>query len=204
MARSVPPLNPLHVFEVASRFGSFTKAAEVLSVSPSAVSRQIAALETFLDVRLFHRARDGNTLTEVGEEYYRGVAPAFETISSATDRVKRAQDNTPINVRVPPTFAVRFLLPRLSGFRAEYPNINLRITTGFGAVDFMREDVDISIQVGSGTGRPPNANCSSRIGYSPCAARNWSKAGRLSSASMSCAGFAFLFPRTAARTGRIG
>lgn len=150
MARSVPPLNPLHVFEVASRVGSFTKAAEMLSVSPSAVSRQIAALETFLDVRLFHRARDGNSLTEIGEEYYRGIAPAFETISSATDRVKRAQDNTPINVRVPSTFAVRFLIPRLSEFRADHPNINVRIITGFGPVDFVREDVDISVQVGSG------------------------------------------------------
>ncbi len=150
MARSVPPLNPLHVFEVASRVGSFTRAAEVLSVSPSAVSRQIAALEAFLDVRLIHRSRDGNVLTEVGEEYYREIAPAFETITSVTDRIMRAQDSAPLNVRVPSTFAVRFLIPRLSEFRTEHPGINVRIVTGFGSVDFVREDVDISIQVGSG------------------------------------------------------
>lgn len=150
MARSVPPLNPLHVFEVASRVGSFTKAAEVLSVSPSAVSRQIAALEAFLDVRLIRRSRDGNVLTEVGEEYYREIAPAFETITSVTDRIMRAQDSAPLNVRVPSTFAVRFLIPRLSEFRTEHPGTNVRIVTGFGAVDFVREDVDISIQVGSG------------------------------------------------------
>lgn len=150
MARSVPPLNPLHVFEVASRVGSFTKAAEVLSVSPSAVSRQIAALEAFLDVRLIHRSRDGNVLTEVGEEYYREIAPAFETITLATDRIMRGQDSAPLNVRVPSTFAVRFLIPRLSEFRTEHPGTNVRIATGFGSVDFVREDVDISIQVGSG------------------------------------------------------
>jgi LysR family transcriptional regulator, glycine cleavage system transcriptional activator len=150
LAWSVPPLNPLHVFEVASRVGSFTKAAEILSVSPSAVSRQIAALESYLDVRLFHRARDGNVLTEAGEEYYRGIAPAFETITSVTDRVKRAQDSAPLNVRVPSTFAVRFLIPRLSEFGTEHPGISVRMVTGFGAVDFVREDVDISIQVGSG------------------------------------------------------
>lgn len=150
MAWSIPPLNPLHVFEVASRVGSFTKAAEVLSVSPSAVSRQIAVLESFLDVRLFHRARDGNVLTDVGEEYYRAIAPAFETITSATERIKRAQDHAPLNVRVPSTFAVRFLIPRLSEFRKEHPGTNVRIITGFGPVDFVREDVDISIQVGSG------------------------------------------------------
>lgn len=150
MARSVPPLNPLHVFEVAARFGSFTRAAEILTVSPSAVSRQIAALESFLDVRLFHRAREGNVLTETGEEYYRAIAPAFEIITSATDRVTRAHDNAPVNVRVPATFAVDFLIPRLSAFKEEHPGTNVRIITGFGPVDFVREDVDISIQVGSG------------------------------------------------------
>jgi LysR family transcriptional regulator, glycine cleavage system transcriptional activator len=150
LAWSVPPLNPLHVFEVAARVGSFTKAAEILSVSPSAVSRQIAALEAFLDVRLFHRARDGNILTEVGEAYYRGVSPAFEIITSATDNIMRAQDTTPLNVRVPATFAVRFLIPRLSEFKEEFPGVNVRLVTGFGPVDFVREDVDISIQVGLG------------------------------------------------------
>jgi LysR family transcriptional regulator, glycine cleavage system transcriptional activator len=150
LARSVPPLNPLHVFEVAARVGSFTRAAEILTVSPSAVSRQIAALESFLDVRLFHRAREGNVLTEVGQEYYHAIAPAFEIIVSATDKVTRAQDNAPINVRVPATFAVHFLIPRLSEFKEEHPGTNVRIVTGFGPVDFVREDVDISVQVGSG------------------------------------------------------
>jgi LysR family glycine cleavage system transcriptional activator len=150
LAWSVPPLNPLHVFEVAARVGSFTKAAEILSVSPSAVSRQIATLESFLDVRLFNRAREGNVLTEAGEEYYRGISPAFEIITSATDRVTRAQDSAPLIVRVPATFAVRFLIPRLSEFKEGHPGINVRIITGFGPVDFIREEVDISIQVGLG------------------------------------------------------
>jgi LysR family glycine cleavage system transcriptional activator len=150
LSRAIPPLNPLYVFEVASRVGSFTKAAELLSVSPSAVSRQITALEAYLDVRLFHRMRDGNILTEVGKEYCRNIAPAFATIMAATDQISRSKDTIPINVRVPSTFAVRFLIQRLSDFRTEYPNINVRIATGFGPVDFIREDVDISIQVGSG------------------------------------------------------
>lgn len=130
--------------------GSFTKAAETLCVTPSAVSRQIATLETFLDVRLFHRGREGNTLTDVGKEYYRCIAPAFETICSATEQVKQTQDHAPLNVRVPTTFAVRFLLPRLSDFKAQHPSILVRFSTGFVAVDFVREDVDVSIQVGSG------------------------------------------------------
>jgi LysR family glycine cleavage system transcriptional activator len=135
---------------VAARVGSFTRAADILSVSPSAVSRQIASLESYLDVRLFHRAREGNVLTEVGQEYYRAIAPAFEIITAATDRVARVQNNAPLNVRVPATFAVHFLIPRLSEFKEEHPGTNVRINTGFGSVDFVREDVDISIQVGSG------------------------------------------------------
>ena len=107
MARTVPPLNPLHVFEVASSVGSFTKAAELLSVTPSAVSRQISALESFLNVRLFNRGREGNTLTAAGEEYHREIAPAFEAISVATERIRRGQDKTPLNVRVPPGSAPR-------------------------------------------------------------------------------------------------
>jgi LysR family glycine cleavage system transcriptional activator len=150
LARSVPPLNPLHVFEVAARVGSFTRAADILSVSPSAVSRQIASLEAFLDVRLFHRAREGNVLTDVGQEYYQAIAPAFEIITAATDRVARVQNSAPLNVRVPATFAVHVLIPRLSEFKEEHPGTNVRIVTGFGSVDFVREDVDISIQLGSG------------------------------------------------------
>jgi LysR family glycine cleavage system transcriptional activator len=150
LARPVPPLNPLYVFEVASRVGSFTKAAEILSVTPSAVSRQIATLEAFLGLRLFHRGRDGNTLTEVGAEYYAGIAPAFEVITQATERVAQRHDKKPLTVRVPSTFAVQFLIPRLPEFKGEHPSSSIRIVTGFGPVDFGREDVDISIQVGSG------------------------------------------------------
>jgi LysR family glycine cleavage system transcriptional activator len=135
---------------VAARVGSFTRAADILSVSPSAVSRQIASLEAFLDVRLFHRAREGNVLTDTGQEYYQAIAPAFEIITAATDRVARVQNSAPLNVRVPATFAVHFLIPRLSAFKDEHPGTNVRIITGFGSVDFVREDVDISIQLGSG------------------------------------------------------
>ena len=155
MTRSLPPLNPLHVFEVASRLGSFTKAAQALGVTPSAVSRQIAVLEAFLNIRLFHRGREGNTLTELGVRYYQNIAPGFEMISRATDRITRGHDAKPLDLRVPSTFAVQFLIPRLSQFRLEYPNIRIRITTGFGPADFVRELVDISIEV-SAADLPPS------------------------------------------------
>src|SRR5262245_65636201 len=98
VARTVPPLNSLHVFEVASSVGSFTKAAELLSVTPSAVSRQISALESFLNVRLFNRGREGNTLTPAGAEYHREIAPAFDAIRAVTHRINIGQDKTPLEV----------------------------------------------------------------------------------------------------------
>ena len=74
MSRSVPPLNPLHVFVTAAKVGNFTAAAEALGVTPSAVSRQIAVLEAFLDARLFHRGVHSNVLTDPGKAYFNEVA----------------------------------------------------------------------------------------------------------------------------------
>lgn len=77
MTELMPPLNPLHVFEVAARLGSFTKAAEKMRVTQPAVSRQIRTLENFLGVQLFERDRHGVRLTPMGEQFHRQVAPAF-------------------------------------------------------------------------------------------------------------------------------
>src|SRR5262245_65621357 len=112
VARMVPPLNSLHVFEVASSVGSFTKAAELLSVTPSAVSRQISALESFLNVRLFNRGRDGNALTPAGEEYHREIEAAFEARRAGTDRLKRGHDKARVDGRVVSTFISSILVVR--------------------------------------------------------------------------------------------
>jgi LysR family glycine cleavage system transcriptional activator len=152
LAQLFPPLNPLHVFEVAARVGRFTRAAEILNVSPSAVSRQIATLESFLNVRLFDRTPEGNVLTKLGQEYYRGISPAFDTITSTTDRVMRSQDRGSLNVRATATFAVRFLIPLLSEFKQQQPRTNVHVITGFPPVDFAHEEIDLAIQIGAGNG----------------------------------------------------
>ena len=151
MSRSVPPLNPLHVFVVAAKVGNFTAAAEILGVTPSAVSRQIAVLEGFLDLRLFHRGVHANTLTEMGAAYFRDVSPAFALITSATQTIQESRVSTPLKVRVLSSFGMRFLIPRLPEFRAQHPAIHLSIDTGFAPADFSRADVDVSIQMGSGS-----------------------------------------------------
>ena len=151
MSRSVPPLNPLHVFVTAAKVGNFTAAAEALGVTPSAVSRQIAVLEAFLDARLFHRGVHSNVLTDPGKAYFNEVAPAFDLITSATQAIQESRVSTPLRIRVLSTFGMRFLIPRLPQFRAQHPSIHLSIETGFAPADFSRADVDVSIQLGSGS-----------------------------------------------------
>src|SRR3546814_7554285 len=109
MARSIPPLNPLRVFDVAARLGSFTKAAEELNVTQSAVSRQISTLEDYLDVRLFHRDRAGVSLTRAGRDYFADIETAFATIAVSTNRLMMKDGAQNLNISVYPTFAVKWL-----------------------------------------------------------------------------------------------
>ena len=145
-----PPLNPLHVFEVASRLLSFTKAAEELNVTQSAVSRQIATLESYLNVLLFHRGRDGISLTQAGEVYRKEVGPAFARILAATNELKANKLADPLRLRVYTTFAARWLIPRLAAFKEKHPQIDIRMNTSAEPVDFSRDSADIAIQFGAG------------------------------------------------------
>ncbi len=151
MTRTIPPLNPLHVFDTVSRLGSFTAAASALGVTQSAVSRQIAVLEGFLDARLFRRDQQGVTLTLVGEAYRAEVEPAFARISAATEALRDAEQQAPLRLRVYATFAVKWLLARLHHFHARHPQIEVQLSTTAAPVDFAREPIDMAVQFGSGT-----------------------------------------------------
>lgn len=150
MARSIPPLNPLHVFEVASRLGSFTKAADELNVTQSAVSRQIATLEGVLGIQLFRRERQGISLTPAGEMYRDDVMRAFELIASATSRVIKEKTEHPLRIRVYNTFALKWLIPRMPRFHSQYPEIIAKLNTTVAPVDFNHDDADIAVQFGDG------------------------------------------------------
>jgi LysR family glycine cleavage system transcriptional activator len=145
---SLPPLNPLHVFAVASRLGSFTKAARELNVTQSAVSRQISTLEASMNVMLFRRQREGVMLTEIGEYYHREVGAAFARIEAATREVSNSQFAEPLRLRVYSTFAVNWLIPRLPQFKQKHPDIKLQLSTATQPVDFSRDSAHIAIQFG--------------------------------------------------------
>lgn len=151
MTRRIPPLNPLRVFEVVARTENLTAAARELHVSQSAVSRQVAVLENYLGVELFRRERHGVVLTRIGKSYADQVIPAFEAISAATGRLTKATAQGSLRVRTYTTFAAKWLIPRLPGFKQRHPDIDVRIFNAVPDVDFDRDAVDVAIQFGNGS-----------------------------------------------------
>ncbi|SHH64895.1 transcriptional regulator GcvA [Pollutimonas bauzanensis] len=149
MARQIPPLNPLRAFEVAARLLSFTKAGEELFVTPSAVSHQIKVLEDSLGVALFIRQAKSLVLTSAGQAYLPEVQRAFKQIAAATQRL-HTHHLSVLKINTPPTFAVKWLIPRMARFMAANPTIDLKVSTSAQIVDFSREDLDLAIHYGRG------------------------------------------------------
>jgi LysR family glycine cleavage system transcriptional activator len=150
MSRRLPPLNALRAFEAAARHLSFTRAAAELHVTQTAISHQIKALEERLGVRLFRRLPRGLLLTEAAQRLLPPVRDAFDQIAAATERLAAGGAGTTLTVSVLPSFAAKWLVPRLGRFRAAHPNLDLRISASSELVDFARDDVDVGIRMGSG------------------------------------------------------
>lgn len=150
MVRRIPPLNPLHVFEVVARAGSLTRAAAELHITQSAVSRQLAVLESYLQIKLFTREARGVALTPAGEAYRRDVAPAFERLAVGTERLLAGLRGGPLRVRTYATFVAKWLLRRLPDFQQRHPAIDVLIETAVPEVNFDRDSVDVVIQFGHG------------------------------------------------------
>jgi LysR family glycine cleavage system transcriptional activator len=150
MSRRLPPLNGLRAFEAAARHLSFTRAADELNVTQTAISHQIRALEERLGVRLFRRLPRGLVLTEEAQIYLPPVRAAFDQIAAATARLSKEQTGGVLTVSLLPSFAARWLVPRLGRFRAAHPDIDLRISASVELVDFARDDVDVAIRRGRG------------------------------------------------------
>ena len=146
----LPSLKGLRAFEAAGRYLSFTRAAEELHVTQAAVSHQIKALETQLGVRLFRRAPRGLLLTDAGQAYLAEVREAFRRLAQATDHLLARDVAGVLTVSVLPSFAARWLVPRLPRFSARHPEIDLRIATDDRTVDFNRENVDVALRYGRG------------------------------------------------------
>ena len=150
MVRRLPSLNGVRAFEAAGRHESFAQAADELGVSPAAVSRMVRLLEDRLGVELFVRGPNALSLTPAGRLYRDGLTPLLDSLVSLTDRVTAASGPRVLTVGVGPTFAIRWLIPRLADFRAAEPGIEVRLTTGGAAAPF-GADWSCGIALGDGT-----------------------------------------------------
>jgi LysR family glycine cleavage system transcriptional activator len=130
MRRKIPSLQALACFEAAARHESYTRAAQELALTQGAVSRQISALEEFLGVALFRRTRHGVALTERGAEYALQVAPRLQALEQDTLDVMSSQGRShTVQLAAVPTFATRWLIPRLPELKALHPEITVHIET---------------------------------------------------------------------------
>jgi LysR family glycine cleavage system transcriptional activator len=150
MARRLPPLNPLRNFEAAARHRSLTLAAGELNVTQVAVSRQVRALEKFLEVRLFDRKHRAITLTREGARLLPALTRAFDLIAETTSQINRRGRRDLLCIQAYTTFAQRWLIPLLSQFHYAHPEIEVRLTSSSLAPDFNQHDIDAAIQSGDG------------------------------------------------------
>ena len=149
MISDLPPLNALRAFASAARHQSFSRAAEELHVTHSAVSRHIRLLEEHLGIMLFERRNRQSVLTPSGQAYYEQISLGLAQIANATQALARSSASRKVIINVRPSFAVRWLIPRLPEFMTQFPEIQPEIVTSILAPDPSREAFDLVVRRGS-------------------------------------------------------
>lgn len=166
MGYRLPPLNSLRAFEAAARHLSFKKAADELHVTPAAVSHQIKALEDYLGIPLFRRLTRALELTEDARAMLPKVQEGFECLAAAVERTRHPEGGGALTLSAPPSFASRWLLPRLHRFTASFPDIELRLSSSLATIDNRDggssegelvdlRDADSDVEIRFGNGRYP-------------------------------------------------
>lgn len=161
MVERLPPLNALRAFEAAARHLSFSQAAEELHVTPTAISHQIKGLEEHLGVPLFHRLNRGLALTEAGQAALPKLQEGFACLAEAVRTMQGPGRENPLTVWVAPSFAAKWLVPRLQRFAVLHPDVDLRVSASDSQIDsaaapgsvldgLHREGVDVAIRFGHG------------------------------------------------------
>ncbi|MES2939686.1 MAG: LysR substrate-binding domain-containing protein [Pseudomonadota bacterium] len=150
MNLDLPPMQGLRALEALARHLNFSRAAEELNQTPGAISHQIKALEEALGVRLFERSKRAVALTPVGRRYAGEIRAALQKVSEATRELRGARGRI-LSIDVLPSFASRWLLPRLAGFMALHPDVELRVTASQALVLPNTGGAELAIRYG----RPP-------------------------------------------------
>jgi len=147
MASPLPPVANLLAFEAVARRRSFAFAAAELHLTASAISHQVARLESDLGVRLFERSAHGVRLSTAGEQYLERVAGALSAISAATEDLRKGVGNS-LYVHSAPSLASLWLMPRLRGFAQAHPEISLNLSAAHTHSDFALGQADLDIRYG--------------------------------------------------------
>jgi LysR family transcriptional regulator, glycine cleavage system transcriptional activator len=150
MRRQLPPLNALRAFEAAARHMSITQAAGELRVTPAAISHQIRILEDHVGLPLFMRNGRGLALTDAGSAGLRDLREGFARLGAAMDAIDSLGEAGVLSVSVAPSFAAKWLLPRLDGFQAAHPEIDVHVSASMELTDFVKDGVDLAIRYGAG------------------------------------------------------
>lgn len=146
----VLPLLALRAFAETGRRGSVKQAADVMGVTPGAVSQQIRLLEDQVCIKLFTRTRYGVSLTEAGARVHPGLMRAFDQIEAGLQALEEMTARQTITVSTVPSFAASWLVPRLGRFSALYPEVEIRVEASPNLVDLRRDRVDVAIRHGLG------------------------------------------------------
>jgi len=143
-----PSIDGLRAFEAAARLGSFERAAEELSVTPSAVSKRIATLEELLGTPLLTRSARSLALTPAGKEYLAQVSAALGLLAAVPLHQRAAQRAQRLRVTTPPTFARQVLVPHLEQFTRRHPEIELEVVLSIPYLDVAGSDADVEVRHG--------------------------------------------------------
>ncbi|GGK53149.1 transcriptional regulator GcvA [Salinarimonas ramus] len=151
MSTNLPPLATLRAFEAVARLGSFTAAARELCLTQTAVSHQIRTLEECLSCRVLFRTSRSVVLTSEGADYLDAVRPSLRALEAATHAVRGRGRDDALVLSVYPSFAAKWLVPRLGGFQAQHPQIRVRIEVGHELVDPHGRGDLLAIRYGRGS-----------------------------------------------------
>jgi LysR family glycine cleavage system transcriptional activator len=142
----LPPLDQLEAFEASARHLSFTKAADELALTQSAVSRQIAALEDHYGLALFRRLHRALLLTDDGQALFGVVTEVLGRLDQVGSELKRDRRGKTVVLTTTPGFAGLWLIPRLAGFTAAHPDVDVRISAVYSLVNLNRDGFDLAIR----------------------------------------------------------
>ncbi|GAB2879456.1 transcriptional regulator GcvA [Microvirgula curvata] len=147
MSDGLPPLHTLPAFAAAARLGSFQDAAAQLALTPSAVSHRIRVLETHLGQALFVRGHRQVRLTEAGQRYLAGVAPALEALLAATSALS-PRPLRRLRLSVAPALGGKWLVGQLAAWQTQYPDIELELTTSIDLAPLLNGEADLALRFG--------------------------------------------------------